>query len=300
MSASTGAPPRTTTPAGDGARRRSPGGGRLQRLRGVTLTAFITYAAAAAFVLLVVAVLGSVLVESLGGSWRSGWWPDGGTLEWYRRAWATTGVARALVVTFEVGVAVVALSLVAGVPAGYALARKNFPGKSALMLVLLLPIILPQITYATQLAALMYRVGLGGSLTAVILVNVVPALPLVILITVPYVEQVNPAVEDAARVFGAGTWRLFTLVLVPLLLPGVAAAGVLTLVRVLGSFELTFFVSSADTQTLVVTIFGALSNPGGVAAGLTAAMTVHYMVVAVVGLAVSLRFANPVQALSRR
>jgi len=146
---------------------------------------------------------------------------------------------------------------------------------------------------------MMYRIGLGGTLTAVVLVNIVPALPLVVLITIPFVEQVNPAVEDAARVFGAGTWQLFSRVLVPLLLPGVAAAGILTLVRVLGSFELTFFVSSADTQTLVVAIFGALSNPGGVAAGLVAAMTVYYMLVAVLGLAVSLRFANPVTAVSR-
>lgn len=277
----------------------SPRGGSRSGRR-LTLTALITYAATAAFAVVILAVLGSVVLESFASSWRSGWWPQSGTTGWYAEAWRTTGVSQALVTTFEVGIAVVAIALVAGVPAGWVLARKAFPGRGVVLIMLLLPIILPQITYATQLAAMMYRIGLGGTLTAVILVNIVPALPLVVLITVPFVEQINPAVEDAARVFGAGTWQLFSRVLVPLLLPGVAAAGILTLVRVLGSFELTFFVSSADTQTLVVAIFGALSNPGGVAAGLIAAMTVYYMLVAVLGLAISLRFANPVAAVSRR
>jgi len=289
----------TTTPTQSlGTHGRTPQR-RARTGRRPTLTAVITYAATAAFALVVLSVLGSVVVESFASSWRSGWWPRSGTTSWYGEAWRTSGVSQALVTTFEVGIAVVVIALLAGVPAGWVLARKAFPGRSVVLIVLLLPIILPQITYATQLAAMMYRIGLGGTLTAVVLVNIVPALPLVVLITIPFVEQVNPAVEDAARVFGAGTWQLFSRVLVPLLLPGVAAAGILTLVRVLGSFELTFFVSSADTQTLVVAIFGALSNPGGVAAGLVAAMTVYYMLVAVLGLAVSLRFANPVTAVSR-
>lgn len=132
-----------------------------------------------------------------------------------------------------------------------------------------------------------------------ILVNLVPILPLVILITVPFVEQISPDVENAAKVFGANNLQLFGRVLVPLLTPGIVAAGVLSLVRVLGSFELTFFVSGAKTQTLVVTIFGALSDPGGPPAALTAAMTVFYMAIALLGLLVSLRFANPAQTLAR-
>jgi putative spermidine/putrescine transport system permease protein len=164
---------------------------------------------------------------------------------------------------------------------------------------LLMPIILPVMTYATQLAALMYRIGLGGSLFGVILVNLVPILPLVILVTVPFVEQISPEIENAARVFGANRLQLFRRVLIPLLTPGVVAAGILALVRVLASFELTFFVASAKTQTLVVTIFGAMADPGGPPPSFTAAMTVVYMMIALIGLLISLRFSNPAQALAR-
>jgi putative spermidine/putrescine transport system permease protein len=240
-----------------------------------TLTAVITWVAAACFVAVILGVLASVVVQSFSTTWRGGWWPDGLTASWYGRAWSSTGMSQALVNTAQAGVAVV-------------------------VMLMLLPIILPPMTYAVQLAALMYRVGLGGSMTAVVLVNLVPTLPLVVLIMVPFVEQISPDVENAARVFGANNWRLFTRVLIPLLLPGMLAAGILVLVRTLGAFELTFFVSGADTQTLVVALFGAISDPGGVPISLTAAMAVTYMLVAVLGLAISLRFVTPSQAIRQR
>jgi putative spermidine/putrescine transport system permease protein len=275
-----------------------PGVRRRRRLSNVTVTSVITWFAAACFAAILLGILVAVVVNSFATEWRGGWWPPALTLDWYARAWNAPGIAHSIGVTFEVGISVVLVALILGVPAGYVLARKKFPGKSAVLLAMLFPIILPQLTYAVQLAALMYRIGLGGSLIAVILVNLVPALPLVILITIPFVEQISPNVENAARVFGANSFNLFLRVLVPLLTPAVVAAGILCLVRVLGSFELTFFVSNANTQTLVVTIFGALSDPGGVSASLTAAMAVFYMVLAVIGLAVSLRFTNPAQALT--
>jgi putative spermidine/putrescine transport system permease protein len=265
-----------------------------------TLTAVVTWTAAACFVIVVVGVLVSVLVQSFATVWRGGWWPDGFTTQWYARAWTSTGMSDALVNTFQAGIAVVVICLLAGVPAGYLLARRNFPGRSLVMLLMLLPIILPPMTYAVQLAALMYRVGLGGTMTAVVLVNLVPTLPLVVLIMVPFVEQISSEVENAARVFGANNLRLFTHVLVPLLLPGMLAAGILVLVRTLGAFELTFFVSAADTQTLVVALFGAMSDPGGVPVSMTAAMAVTYMLVAVLGLAISLRYVTPTQAFRQR
>lgn len=271
-----------------------------QRLSRVTLTSVITWFAGGCFVLLAVAVLGSVVITSFATSWRAGWWPEAFTTQWYGQAWTRTGISQSLFVTFEASVAVVLIALAAGVPAGYVLARKKFPGRSVLMLTMLLPIILPTMTYAVQLAAMMYRIGLGGSLAAVILVNLVPAVPLVILISVPFVEQISPEIENAAKVFGANSMRLFIRVLLPLLAPGVVAAGILALMRVLGSFELTFFVSNSRTETLVVTIFNALSDPGGVPAPLAAAMTVFYMVIALIGLVVTLRFSNPAAALSQR
>ena len=91
-----------------------------------------------------------------------------------------------------------------GVPAAYAMARRNFPGKQAVMLLFLLPLLVPPITYGIPLATVLYQAHLAGTIWGVILANLVPTVPFVILIMIPFVEQIDPRVEAAARVFGAG------------------------------------------------------------------------------------------------
>ena len=111
-----------------------------------------------------------------------------------------------------------------GVPAAYVLARRDFPGKRAIMLLFLLPVLMPPITYGIPLATVMYSFGLGRTLTAVVLVNLVPSVPFVILTMTPFIEQINPAIESAARMCGARTRQVFTRILAPLLVPGILAA----------------------------------------------------------------------------
>lgn len=265
-----------------------------------TLTGVITWIAAACFLIVLAGVLISVVVESFATSWPGGWWPKGLTVHPYRQAWTDAGVGRAVLTSLEVGLVVIAISVVFGAPVAYALSRRRFRGKSLVIVLLVLPVMLPPLTYAIQLSALIYKLGLGGSLLGVIISNLVPALPFVILITMPFVEQISPDVEDAARVFGANTPRMFARVLFPLLLPGLLAAAILTLVRVFAAFELTFFVAGPRSQTLVVALFGAASNPGTTSQTLVAAMAVCYMLTSVIVLAVALRFVNPTQVISRR
>ena len=54
------------------------------------------------------------------------------------------------------------ISVLIGVPAAYALARRNFPGKKLLMVLFLLPILMPPITYGIPLATVLYKFHLGG------------------------------------------------------------------------------------------------------------------------------------------
>ncbi len=112
------------------------------------------------------------------------------------------------------------LSGLLGVPAAYALARRNFPGKQLVILLFLLPMMIPPITFGIPLATVLYQAHLGGNMSGVILANLVPTVPFVVLVMIPFIEQIDPRIEAAARVFGAGTGRLFVHVLVPLLAPG--------------------------------------------------------------------------------
>ena len=73
------------------------------------------------------------------------------------------------------------------------------------MLLFLLPLMVPPITYGIPLATVLYKLQLAGTIYGVILANLIPAAPFVILVMTPFIEQIDPNLESAARVFGAGT-----------------------------------------------------------------------------------------------
>jgi putative spermidine/putrescine transport system permease protein len=202
-------------------------------------------------------------------------------------------------VTVEVVLAVVAISLLVGVPAAYALARRNFHFKRAVLLLFVLPLLVPPMTYGIPLATVLYSLHLAGTINGVILANLVPAVPFVILVMTPFVEQIDPRLEAAARVLGAGTLRTFLHILVPLLAPGILAAGLLVLVRTIGMFELTFLTSGPDSQTLVVALYYTVFAAGVRAAQSIDAMAVIYMVTALIPLVIALRFVDPTQLVTR-
>jgi putative spermidine/putrescine transport system permease protein len=251
------------------------------------------------FVLNLVAMIATVVVNSFATRWFGTWLPPGFTTRWYTEAWQEFQLGDVLVVTFEIVGLVVLISGLLGVPAAYALARRNFPGKRWLMLLFLLPLMVPPITFGIPLASVLYKAGLAGSMSGVVLANLVPTVPFVILVMVPFIEQIDPRVEDAARVFGAGTAKLFAYVLLPLLAPGILAALLLVLVRTIAMFELTFFTAGPTSQTLVVALYYAVYAPGVRAGQSIDAMAVIYMLTTLVWLVVALRFVNPAQIVTR-
>ena len=85
-------------------------------------------------------------------------------------------------------------------------------------------------------------------MSGVVLANLVPTVPFVILVMIPFIEQIDPRIEAAARVFGANTLRLFIHILLPLLLPGILAALLLVLVRTIAMFELTFLTAGPTAR----------------------------------------------------
>jgi len=251
------------------------------------------------FVVNIGAMIAAVATNSFARRWLGTWLPDGWTTSWYTSAWKEFQLDAVLWVTVEIVFAVVALALLIGVPAAYTLARRNFPGKRMLMLLFLLPLMVPPITYGIPLATVLYKLNLGGTMSGVILANLIPAAPFVILVMTPFIEQIDQNLESAARVFGASTLRMFWHVLVPLLAPGILAASLLVLVRTIALFELTFLTAGPDSQTLVVALYYAVFAAGVRAPQSVDAMAMIYMVTTLIWLLIALRFVNPTQLVSR-
>jgi putative spermidine/putrescine transport system permease protein len=251
------------------------------------------------FVINIGLMVAAVVTNSFATRWLGTWLPEGYTTKWYFSAWKEFQLDDILIVTLQVVFAVVALSVVIGVPAAYVLARREFVGKKVVMLLFLLPLVIPPITYGIPFATVMYKAHLAGTLWGVILANLVPALPFVILIMVPFIEQIDQNLESAARVFGANTFNIFWSVLAPLLLPGILASSLLVMVRTIAMFELTFLTAGPDSQTLVVALYYAVFAAGVRAPQSVDAMAIVYMVVTLIWLLIAMRFVDPTQLVSR-
>ena len=116
------------------------------------------------FVVNIGLMIAAVATSSFAKRWLGTWLPEGWTTTWYTAAWKEFQLDSILWVTFQVVFSVVLLALLIGVPAAYTLARRNFAGKRTLMLLFLLPLMVPPITYGIPLATVLYKVQIAGTI----------------------------------------------------------------------------------------------------------------------------------------
>ncbi len=159
------------------------------------------------------------------------------------------------------------------------LARRRFPGMILLDALVHLPLVLPPVVIGWLLLLAFGTHGPAGRLladtlgltfmfrwTGAALASAVMALPLMVRVIRLSLEAIDSRLEDAARTLGAGPWRCFFSITLPLARPGLLAGLVLGFARSLGEFGATItFVASipGETQTLPLAIFAALQVPGG-------------------------------------
>jgi molybdate transport system permease protein len=158
-----------------------------------------------------------------------------------------------------------------GLALAWALARRDWPGKSIVETFVSLPLVMPPVATGLILLKLFGRRGaIGGFLhdrlnfdviftwRAVLLALSVMSLPLLVRSARVAFEEVNPRLEQIARTLGAGGWRVFFTITVPLAARGIIAGMILAFARALGEFGATIMVAGnipGKTSTLSLTIF---------------------------------------------
>lgn len=270
-----------------------------RRRSGRFWSTLIFYVLIGFFILNLLAMVLTVVLNSLGQEWFETWLPRGlFTTQWYVYEFSDHEIVPLLLNTLLVAIGSTLIALIVGFPAAYVLARKQFRFKGLLTGLYLLPMLIPPLAYGIPLATVLLRY-LGGELPSVMLVNVVPTLPFVILILVPFMEQVDVSLESASRMLGANRFQTFWRIIMPLIVPGLLTAGVLAIVRVIAMFELTYLVANADAETLVVTLYGDAFASGIRPEQAINAMAVAYMLVTMLLLGVALFFVKPTQFVVR-
>ena len=184
-----------------------------------------------------------------------------------------------LLLSLRVSLVSVAAMVVPGVACAWLLARKRFWGRTALDVLVHLPLVLPPVVVGYLLLIALGRNGwigrplhewLGLELAftwkGAALASAVMGFPLLVRAARLSIGAVDPKIEQAAATLGAGPWRIFATVTLPLALPGVAAGVVLAFARSLGEFGATITFAgniAGQTRTLPVAIFTSSQVPGG-------------------------------------
>jgi multiple sugar transport system permease protein len=158
-----------------------------------------------------------------------------------------------------VGLLTLALSLVIGTPAGYALARYAFRGRDAFQVLILTTRAFPIVILAVPLAVSFIQWGLYDTVFAVALVHTALALPTTVLITSSIFVAVPRDVEEAALTLGCTPLGAFVRVALPLALPGLAAASLFTFVTSWNEVFAATILTVAN-RTLPAQVFSSLSD----------------------------------------
>ena len=171
----------------------------------------------------------------------------------------------------------VALSLLVGVPAAYALGRFDFKGKEDIAFTFLSFKFAPEILVIIPLYLIYQQLHLIDSILGLIWVYQLISLPLLIWILRGFFEDLSKDMEAAAQLDGYSWWQVFFKMLLPLVKPGLVAAGLLSFIFCWNSFTFALLLGGGHTQTSTVSMTQFLASD-----------TVHYGWVAAAALVCAL------------
>ena len=189
------------------------------------------------------------------------------------------------------------VAAVLGLPLAVLLARVDFPGRSVLRGLVLLPLVLPPVVAGTALLAVLGRRGLLGapletvaglvlpfSTTGVVVATTFVAMPFLVVTVEGALRNLDGRHEGAAATLGASRWTVLRRVTLPMVRPSLVAGLALTWARALGEFGATItFAGSLQgrTRTLPLAVFVALEGDRDTAVALSLVLIVVSLAVVV-------------------
>lgn len=240
--------------------RRPPGERHGSRTRiGRMLTKFVlgattTFAYVFLYIPIVALIVFSFDKSQLASSWT------GFTWHWYSVLVHDSILIDALKVSAIVAVSSAFIGTAVGLLTANALVMRGFRGRTYFVGLILLPLLLPEIVLAvaflTLLSDLHIRLGYGSLIAA----HVVLTLPYATLLLFGAVSQLDPSLREAATDLGCTPFGAFIRVVLPLLMPAVLGAFLLSFSVSFGDIVMSNFLSGVGTTTLPVQVYGMLKT----------------------------------------
>lgn len=226
-------------------------------------------------------------LRPLGASTASGWWmvfarASGLTLENYVGLLQDSTITSSLWNTVVITLPATVLVVVIGSLAGYALAWIDFPGRTVMLLGVIVLLAVPLQTAFIPLARLFGGIGIFGTVLAPILFHTAFGLPFAVFLLRNSFAQIPIEITESAQIDGAGTWRIFWSFMLPLARPAIASLAIYQFLWTWNDLLVALIFTDSRSQPITVAIQSQLrqfsSNVDVLSAGAFLSMVVPLIV----------------------
>lgn len=184
--------------------------------------------------------------------------PPGYWLGYYARYFQSASWLNATANSFVIALASMTLTMAVSLPAAFGYVRYRFPGRSAMNLFLMLPLIVPGVVSALGYYGFLGRVHLVGTRTGVIVAHSVLSIPVAFLVISAALKGFDRNLERAAYSAGAGPLRTFLWVTLPVLRPGLLIGALFAFLHSFNEAVVAIFIAGRDASTLPKKMFESI------------------------------------------
>jgi spermidine/putrescine transport system permease protein len=181
---------------------------------------------------------------------------EGFTLDHWLHPFGVQGISTAVTNSLLIAAISTVIALVLGTFMALALVRHGFRGRAAVDLFVFLPLATPEVVLGAALLGLFLTLGFATGFVAIVIAHVMFNVSYVVVTVKARLEGMDTHIEEAAMDLGANEWTTFTKVTLPLILPGIGAAGLLAFALSFDDFVITNF-NAGQTVTFPLFIWGA-------------------------------------------
>ncbi len=209
---------------------------------------------------------------------------SGFTFDWYIKLFQNDLIMTSLRNTLMVAVAAAVLATILGTVAAIGIYAMKKPVRNAILQVTNLPIINPEIVTGVSLMLLFVffaaRMNFEFGFVTLLIAHITFNVPYVILNVMPKFRQMNPHIYEAAQDLGCSPVKAFFKVVLPEIMPGVLSGFLMSFTFSLDDFIISYFTSSATSQTLPITIYSMTRRK--VSPEINALSTIIFVIVVIV------------------
>jgi putative spermidine/putrescine transport system permease protein len=221
--------------------------------------------------------------------------PPGYWLGYYRHYFHNPDWLEATANSFIIASAVTAMTLVLVMPAALGFVRYRFAGKAVISLLIMLPLMVPQIVTALAYYAFLGGAGLTGTRTGMIMAHTALSMPVGFLILCAVLKGVDRNLERAAMMSGAGPIRTLLWVTLPVIRPGLLVAALFVFLTSFNEAVVASFIGGRDATTLPKKMFESIRLEADPVIAVVSTLLITIIIVgAIISRGLRSKFALPV------